>query len=535
MDRFSLADAVQDNLSKYLSWTDVIFFIKIKEENLMNLVKAKIAVVIANLLLATSLIAQRNFQEWEKEQKQKLQTYEQTEGREFKKFKDKQDSSFVEFLKHEWQAMQLMSGFIPDLTPKPVQAPVTIQKKIPSENIVEPSKVLSEIVIPSPPIEKRAESIETLLARMQKSGQPISLQFYDTSLKINCDPDICTASLQEPVNAAHISDFWAELSRTKYDELLDQCRTLRQHMQLNDWGYCALVYRLCDELYHSSPNSTLLSTWFFLVKSGYDARAGYNNADIFLLLPSRNIIYGFPYFEMDGQRYYLVNFDNRENKSSSVYTYKGHYPNSNDTIIMEIKTPPVIRQASENRQLQFHYNDCDYVINLTLKRDAIDFYKTYPQTEYAIYFAAALSEQAQYSLLHDLKPIIEGKSEVEAANILLRFVQTAFEYKNDWAQFGREKPFFAEETLFYPYSDCEDRAILFTYLVRQLLGLEVIGLDYPGHSATAVKFSTEILGDTVEYQGSTYLVCDPTYINANIGQCMPKFVGVEPDVIVIGR
>jgi hypothetical protein len=120
-------------------------------------------------------------------------------------------------------------------------------------------------------------------------------------------------------------------------------------------------------------------------------------------------------------------------------------------------------------------------------------------------------------------------------NILLRFVQTAFEYKNDEMQFGREKPFFLEETLFYPYSDCKDRAILVVFLVRQLLGLEVIGLDYPDHSATAVKFSTDVRGDTMEYKGSKYLVCDPTCINANIGQCMPKFVGIEPEIIVIAK
>ena len=46
-----------------------------------------------------------------------------------------------------------------------------------------------------------------------------------------------------------------------------------------------------------------------------------------------------------------------------------------------------------------------------------------------------------------------------------------------------------DEPLFYPYSDCEDHSVLFAYLVRELPGLEVIGLDYPGHVATAVRFS----------------------------------------------
>ena len=81
---------------------------------------------------------------------------------------------------------------------------------------------------------------------------------------------------------------------------------------------------------------------------------------------------------------------------------------------------------------------------------------------------------------------------MDAVNVLLRFVQTGFSYLTDSEQFGREKFMFPEETLSYPYSDCEDRSFLFAYLVSSLLGLDVIGLDYPGHVATAVKFSSPV-------------------------------------------
>lgn len=121
----------------------------------------------------------------------------------------------------------------------------------------------------------------------------------------------------------------------------------------------------------------------------------------------------------------------------------------------------------------------------------------------------------------------------QTVNLLLCFVQTAFSYQVDDQQFGREKFLFPEETLFYPYSDCEDRSILFAYLVRELLGLEVIGLDYPGHVATAVRFSEEVPGDFVLCQGRKYTVCDPTYINATLGMGMPQFRGVDPQVILI--
>jgi hypothetical protein len=63
--------------------------------------------------------------------------------------------------------------------------------------------------------------------------------------------------------------------------------------------------------------------------------------------------------------------------------------------------------------------------------------------------------------------------------------------------------------------------------------LEVVGLDYPAHIATAVRFNTEIAGDAITFQGKRYIICDPTYINADVGNCMPQFKGISPNVIRI--
>ena len=47
---------------------------------------------------------------------------------------------------------------------------------------------------------------------------------------------------------------------------------------------------------------------------------------------------------------------------------------------------------------------------------------------------------------------------------------------------------FPEETINYPYSDCEDRSILFSYLVKNLLHLDIVGVKYNDHLATAINF-----------------------------------------------
>jgi hypothetical protein len=148
-----------------------------------------------------------------------------------------------------------------------------------------------------------------------------------------------------------------------------------------------------------------------------------------------------------------------------------------------------------------------------------------------IYFDADVSADLKQSLYKGLAPLLKGKSEEEAVNIILRFVQTAFKYKTDQQQFGYEKYFLPDETIYYPYCDCEDRSVLFAYLVRNLLGLEVVGLDYPGHIATAVHFKSNVKGDSFIFSGKRYVIADPTYINANVGMTMPQFKNVKPKIL----
>ncbi len=65
-----------------------------------------------------------------------------------------------------------------------------------------------------------------------------------------------------------------------------------------------------------------------------------------------------------------------------------------------------------------------------------------------------------------------------------------------------------------------------------MLGLDIVLLNYPGHLATAVYFGTEeVYGDYLQIDGRRYIVCDPTYINADIGQAMPQYKQTTAKVI----
>ena len=173
-------------------------------------------------------------------------------------------------------------------------------------------------------------------------------------------------------------------------------------------------------------------------------------------------------------------------------------------------------------------------VTTTVDHHLIDFYQSYPLTDaWASYVRSSLSDELKNTLYPALRKHISGKSRAEATDILLDYVQYAFDYMVDQEQFGYERPLFGDESYFYPYNDCEDRSILFAILVRELLQLDVVLLHYPGHLATAVHFPSNVKGDYVMLDGRRYTVCDPTYIGASIGQTMPQYENTPPKIVKI--
>ena len=187
----------------------------------------------------------------------------------------------------------------------------------------------------------------------------------------------------------------------------------------------------------------------------------------------------------------------------------------------EINQAPKFPVRPITRRLQFDYKGKRYDYTVRLNRNLIQYYASYPFTNLDIRFGAPLSAEAQYSLLPQLRASMRGMNQTEAVNFLLRFVQKSFGYQTDTEQFGRERYLFAEQTLYFANSDCEDRSALFAYLVKEILGLDTIGLLFPGHVATAVRFTQPAQGSYYKYRGAKYFVCDPTYINATYGMVIP--------------
>jgi len=492
--------------------------------------KNKIHVFIAILLVFNTapLLAQSDYEEWLKKEQQQIEDY-----------KNEQDKLFMQFLEDDWKQFQVFRGLKVDDTPKPAVIPQAEPQPL-QQTEKERDDTVKELDVPKSHTSMKSPQTQlktkhgTIPAEQKEKEDVLSPHFNFYKMPISMpEESSLNISLKGKPNNETIAEYWKKISNAKFESTLQKAESYKKSLALNDWGYCMLLYDIGKVINKGNETGARLFTWFMLNKSGYDAKVGYSNKQVYLLLPSKDTVFGAPYFTIDKRRFYVVSLDGKELQLGSMYTYEGDYPDVNKIISLNMNTLPALC-GDVPKQVKFSYNGTDYTIKYTYNKNIVNFLNTYPHTSYPIYFNTPLMNESYASLVEQLKSFLTGKTKFEALNILLRFVQTAFEYKTDQQQFGKEKCLFAEETLFYPYCDCEDRSIIFAYLVKKLLGLEVIGLDYPGHIATAVKIDN-VPGDYVTLNGEKYLICDPTYINANIGMSMPRYKNVKPEIVQISQ
>lgn len=329
------------------------------------------------------------------------------------------------------------------------------------------------------------------------------------------------------LNENAIADAYEALCNSDYKPLLADCAQIRKDLRLNDWGVFTLVRQVADT-YCGTANESIVMQQFLLNEMGYKARMARKATEdkMMLFVATDCSIYAHPYITLNGQNYYNLSGNNEQ---CQFYMCQKDSPKAKNSVGMQLKEAPLFPGTVVSSTHQAKGSAARVTVDVP--KALMDFYKDYPQCDYSVYFNAPVNAAMENRILSSLTPLVQGRNEADAANILINFVQTAFQYQTDGQQFGYEKPFFVEELFYYPYSDCEDRAMLFSYLVRKLLGLDVVLLDYPEHIATAVRFNGNVSGDYLMVNGRKYIVCDPTYIGASIGMTMPRYKTVSAKVL----
>ncbi len=485
------------------------------------------------LLFACSAVAQVNRDAFDQQRQQIREQYARQKNQmrqqyddarkkaeaEYAAFRKKANEEYAAAVKKAWQQMGVQPAVPKPKEPEPPQPPAPEPDKEPSTEPLPQGEVKPLPVppppVPAPPIPEPEPEVPTL-----------RFVVYGTNCQAHANVEQLGFKLTS-VDEKGVAAAWQTLSQDKYDGLLHDCLAQREQLHLGDWGYLRLLQSATEQLLGKGSNEAVMLQMYLLAQSGYRVRLAKADGRLVLLIPFSHTVYNYSYVSIDGLNHYLIT----QNKVGGLQVCKVAFPREQVASI-QLSELPALQEKLQTKRSFSAKRFGTLRAEVSVNRSLIDFMNDYPQSSaWDCYARAGLSENVKATLYPALRSQIEGKSPKKAAFMLLDFVQSAFSYATDQEQFGYERPLFGDENFYYPKNDCEDRSILYSILVRDLLGLDVVLVNWPGHLATAVAFSEEVEGDYFIVDGRRYTVCDPTYIGAPVGETMPQFKHVEAKLL----
>ena len=470
--------------------------------------------------------AQGIFNEYKKKKEQSFKSYQNTKQKEINEYRIKKNLEFAKYIANKWETIQVFKGYETKIYPKPIDPIVIPNNNIPQLEI---SKIPIKGIIPVAPSPILTNPVKLPpLQKNEPDNSKTQILFLGTPCYIRLNNQLKFSLKGTSEN--EISQIFKKLSNTEYNELFEDCAQIYQDLRLNGWATLLLCQTISEKLLGKSNEAIILQT-YFLTQLGYDARMCSFKNRLYLMTTTTEKVAHYYYVTIDSKPYYIWDLSYQ---GEQVNTYRKNMKDAICPIDFEQPTEMLIEYNPTETKTITSKRYPSASVSVKVNKNLINYYRTIPRFSgkpWNIYARQALETPCYRELIPQLQNVILNKTEAEAANILLNWVQTGFEYKTDEEQFGFEKPFFKEEVIYYPYCDCEDRSILFCYLIKQMLHLDVVLLYYPGHLTTAVQFNTNIKGDYIQIDGKKYIICDPTYIGAEIGRCMPNFKKSSFDVI----
>lgn len=473
------------------------------------------------MLMAGLVSMAQGFEEYKAKRQSEFKEYRDKRQLEFETYRDSINRAFAYYMRNPWTSHEMSPGLNAPASPDPPN-PVIREPDIRKTD--EPLPFRN--VIQFPDIPSQPEPAVPLPDESSQDVPTIVFSYYGTPCYIPADSSM--TFVLSGLDESAVADAWEHLTSHGCMAVVSHCLAWRELLKLCDWGYVHFVKDFADAFFSGKAHDeSCIMQMFILAQSGYNMRIGRTDDRLVLLFPSDCEIFGYPYISIGNTDYYIAALIDPDR---TVSVFEMPFPGEQEFSLAIRNIPDLAVSYSEPRTL--HSEKYGISVNLRINENLIDFYDEYPLgRNWDIYSTAAMSAFSRQQLYPVLSTAVSGKPESEAVHILLDFVQTAFDYKTDDEQFGYERPLFADETLFYPYSDCEDRAILFSVLVREIAGLDVVLLHYPGHLAAAVRFNENVSGDYIVLDGQKFVVCDPTYIGAGIGESMPDYRDVPAEVI----
>ena len=443
----------------------------------------------------------------------------------FSEYAGTRDDEFAGYLKEPWNDYSILAG-IEDEPQRQVEHPIFDDSNLdmnPPVNLAY-SNVIS--------CGDYGKGQIRMIPRIRKSESDTYnslkgvFRFYGQQVNISYDKLLIFSKIVS-FSEDSVSGFWKSFARSNSNQLVDQLMNYRDLLGLGDWGYFQLVKAASNHIFAGNVLNADLLTWALMIRSGFDVRLAFNQNSTTILFPCENTIYAKQFVVIGQKRFYL----DRDMKSQLLVTSQHPFPDNVGMINLNFNKSLNFNGKLTIRKYALQWNNKSYLFSMRYNPDLIRFYHDYPQTDPTVYFGAPVSSVLKEDLLGQIYPLLAKMDRPEAAAFLQQFVEKEFGF-NSGKQLGNfSQSRFAEEVIASKSGDDRSKAVLFSWLVRDLLRLPVVGVQFPGYYSTAVCYETPLDGNYYYFNKEKYYITDPSYINAPIGVTMPVFEGLTPQLI----
>jgi len=487
----------------------------------MNTFCKKMLVALGGLTCVSAHAQVDDFESFRKQLNDDYDVFVQRTKTAYDSFRDSVNAQYAEFMRNPWKAVE---------TVKPVEPPV--HKETPPDVVpdnetprpVKPRRIKIEVQVTTPPPVPQPQPVEPIRPVPAPTTLPdVQFQFYGTAMKVR-GVDLDGFTLRGN-NEKAFAEGWKTLSCGTTNNLINDCLSVRETYSLSDWAYIRFLDRLAARLKGQNANERTLLQGFLLTQSGYKVRfCRDEQGTLHLLFCTDGVLYGRPRYKLGNDWFYTYTIP-----QTGIYVCDFGMPKE-QKVSMTLQALPRFSYAPGTARQVNVKGYPTLTVNVTPNKNLIDFFNDWPEcaptsdaySKWALQGNTPASPEVRTQLYPALRKAVQGKSQYEAVQLILKVAQS-FPYEYDDKVWGRDRVFWMDESWQYPYSDCEDHAINFSRMVRDILGLDVCLVYYPGHLSACVALTDGTAkGDYIDYKGKSYMVCDATYFYASAGLTAPS-------------
>jgi hypothetical protein len=335
--------------------------------------------------------------------------------------------------------------------------------------------------------------------------QKLQVDLYGHLLQLEYDAP--KFQIQYPIGSDQIEQQLCLVKQTTLSSLIGQMDEYSDEFGMDDMAYMLFSRKLSNAIY-ADPNVAKIFQYQLLKEKGYNVLLTQNAEMVavygfldFNILNGTEIIY-------DGLEYTDLSFEyNLEPCEQQLFERN----ELGRAIAINENRPPFFKASKGTYDLHAEFEGMVYFFKGSLNQSLADYYHDLPDIEFGqIYLNYQLSSTAYEHLVGDLKRAISGMYANKQIDFLLDFTQTAFPYKLDKNAIGKEKFAFPEEVLANKYGDCEDKSVLFAYLVKEVLQLPSVAMVYVSQNHLNVAVAVNHPSFNFVYKNQKYLICEPS-------------------------